>query len=91
MTIGSFLRRVRRAPAEQLDRVAVDPSPSTSASAFASRHGGQDVAVLVTPNNPTALSVIGRPSSNWPTAWRHCCQLVIDESFIEFSCRKPQA
>ena len=74
---------------EQLDRVALDPVTfdlDLDAFAESARRAGSNVAVLVTPNNPTALSV-GRQEI-LELARRlavHQCRLIVDESFIEFS------
>jgi histidinol-phosphate/aromatic aminotransferase/cobyric acid decarboxylase-like protein/NDP-sugar pyrophosphorylase family protein len=74
---------------EQLDRVAVDPITldlDLDAFAASARRAGSNVAVLVTPNNPTALSV-ERPAilELADRLAAHGCRLVVDESFIEFS------
>jgi histidinol-phosphate/aromatic aminotransferase/cobyric acid decarboxylase-like protein/NDP-sugar pyrophosphorylase family protein len=74
---------------EQLDRVALDPVTfelDLDAFAESARRAGSNVAVLVTPNNPTALSVDRQ--SVLELARRlaeHECRLIVDESFIEFS------
>ena len=74
---------------EQLDRVALDPVTlelDLDAFAESARRAGSNVAVLVTPNNPTALSVDRQ--SVLELARRlagHRCRLIVDESFIEFS------
>ena len=74
---------------EQVDRVALNPVTfelDLDAFAESARRAGSTVAVLVTPNNPTALSV-DRPAV-LRLARRlaeHDCRLVVDESFIEFS------
>ncbi len=74
---------------EQVDRVALDPVTfelDLDAFAESARRAGSTVAVLVTPNNPTALSV-DRPAV-LRLARRlaeHDCRLVVDESFIEFA------
>jgi histidinol-phosphate/aromatic aminotransferase/cobyric acid decarboxylase-like protein/NDP-sugar pyrophosphorylase family protein len=74
---------------EQLDRVPLDPvSFELDLDAFAesARRAGSNVAVLVTPNNPTALAV--DRASVLALARRlatHNCRLLVDESFIEFS------
>jgi histidinol-phosphate/aromatic aminotransferase/cobyric acid decarboxylase-like protein/choline kinase len=74
---------------EQLDRVALDPVTfdlDLDAFAESARRAGSDVAVLVTPNNPTALSI--DPQAILKLALRlaeHECRLIVDESFIEFS------
>ncbi len=74
---------------EQLDRVALDPATfdlDLDAFAESARRAGSNAAVLVTPNNPTALSV-GR-GEILELARRlatHECRLIVDESFIEFS------
>jgi histidinol-phosphate/aromatic aminotransferase/cobyric acid decarboxylase-like protein/NDP-sugar pyrophosphorylase family protein len=74
---------------DQLDRVALDAETfdvDLDAFAESARRAGSNVAILVSPNNPTARSVSrrdileldGRLSS-------HGCRLIVDESFIEFS------
>jgi NDP-sugar pyrophosphorylase family protein/phosphatidylserine synthase len=74
---------------EQIDRVALNPVTlelDLDAFAESALRADSDVAVLVTPNNPTALSVdraavlelAGRLAN-------HQCRLIVDESFIEFS------
>ena len=74
---------------DQLDRVPLHPeSFDVDLDTFAesARRAGSDVAILVTPNNPTAravsradiLELNDRLSS-------HGCRLIVDESFIEFS------
>ncbi len=74
---------------EQLDLVALDPVTfelDLDAFAESARRAGSTVAVLVTPNNPTALSV--DRASVLELARRlaqHRCRLIVDESFIEFS------
>jgi histidinol-phosphate/aromatic aminotransferase/cobyric acid decarboxylase-like protein/GTP:adenosylcobinamide-phosphate guanylyltransferase len=74
---------------EQLDRVPLDPVTfelDLDAFAESARRAGSNVAVLVTPNNPTALSV--DRESVLELAGRlaeHGCRLVVDESFIEFA------
>lgn len=74
---------------EQLGRVALDPVTlelDLDAFAESARRAGSNVAVLVTPNNPTALSVDRQ--SVLELARRlaeHRCRLIVDESFIEFS------
>lgn len=74
---------------EQLDRVALDPITfelDLDAFAESARRAGSNAAVLVTPNNPTALSV--ERTDILELARRlaeHQCRLIVDESFIEFS------
>lgn len=74
---------------EQLDIVALDPVTfelDLDAFAESARRAGSNVAVVVTPNNPTALSVDRQ--SVLELAYRlgeHRCRLIVDESFIEFS------
>lgn len=74
---------------EQLDRVALDPvSFELDLDAFveSARRAGSDAAVLVTPNNPTALSVDRQDVLELARRLaEHGCRLVVDESFIEFS------
>ncbi|MEO5842446.1 MAG: aminotransferase class I/II-fold pyridoxal phosphate-dependent enzyme [Acidimicrobiales bacterium] len=72
-----------------LDRVALDSVTfelDVDAFVESARRAGSNVAVLVTPNNPTALSV-DRPTV-LAIARRldeYGCRLIVDESFIEFS------
>ncbi|MGH9077780.1 MAG: aminotransferase class I/II-fold pyridoxal phosphate-dependent enzyme [Acidimicrobiales bacterium] len=73
----------------QLDRVALDPVTfelDLDAFADSAVRVGSNVAVLVTPNNPTALSV-DRVSilALADRLAEHGCRLIVDESFIEFS------
>jgi histidinol-phosphate/aromatic aminotransferase/cobyric acid decarboxylase-like protein/NDP-sugar pyrophosphorylase family protein len=74
---------------EQLDRVALDPVTfelDLDAFAESARQAGSDVAVLVTPNNPTALSVDRQAVLELARRLaEHGCRLIVDESFIEFS------
>lgn len=74
---------------EQLDRVALDPVTfelDLDAFAESARRAGSDVAVLVTPNNPTALSLERQAILNLARRLaEHECRLIVDESFIEFS------
>ena len=63
------------------------PSFQLDVDKFAARiiEAGADIAVVVTPNNPTAMAV---PKSNLIRLAKklagHDCQLIIDESFIDF-------
>ncbi len=74
---------------EQVDRVALDPVTfdlDLDAFAESACRAGSTLAVLVSPNNPTALS-IDRPAV-LRLAGRLAeqnCRLIVDESFIEFS------
>ena len=74
---------------EQLDLVALDPVAfelDLDAFAESARRAGSNVAVLVTPNNPTALSVDRQSVLELAHRLReHGCRLIVDESFIEFS------
>jgi histidinol-phosphate/aromatic aminotransferase/cobyric acid decarboxylase-like protein/NDP-sugar pyrophosphorylase family protein len=74
---------------EQLDRVALDPVTlelDLDAFAASARRAGSNVAVLVTPNNPTALSVDRTAVLELASRLAdHQCRLIVDESFIEFS------
>jgi histidinol-phosphate/aromatic aminotransferase/cobyric acid decarboxylase-like protein len=73
----------------QLNRFPLDPVTfelDVDAFADSAIHSGSNVAVVVTPNNPTALSVdrddvlrLARRLAE------HGCRLVVDESFIEFA------
>ncbi len=73
----------------QLDRVALDPVTlelDLDAFAESARRAGSNVAVLVTPNNPTALSVDRQAVLELARRLgEHRCRLIVDESFIEFS------
>ena len=80
---------------EQLNRFALDPETfeldieAFGDSAIASQ---SKVALIVTPNNPTALSV--SRSDLLQLARRleaHGCKLIVDESFVEFSHVGPAA
>jgi histidinol-phosphate/aromatic aminotransferase/cobyric acid decarboxylase-like protein len=74
---------------EQLDRVALDPVTlelDLDAFAESARRAGSNVAVLVTPNNPTAISVDRTAVLDLASRLAgHRCRLIVDESFIEFS------
>ncbi len=74
---------------EQLDRVALDPVTfdlDLDVFAESARRAGSNVAVLVTPNNPTALSVDRQAVLELARRLaEHGCRLIVDESFIEFS------
>ena len=74
---------------EQLDRVALDPvtfALDPDAFAESARRAGSDFAVLVTPNNPTALSLDRQTILSLARRLaEHDCRLIVDESFIEFS------
>jgi histidinol-phosphate/aromatic aminotransferase/cobyric acid decarboxylase-like protein/NDP-sugar pyrophosphorylase family protein len=74
---------------EQLDRVALDPVTlelDLHAFAQSARRAGSNVVVLVTPNNPTALSVDRQAVLELADRLaEHECRLIVDESFIEFS------
>ena len=73
----------------QLDRVALDPVTfdlDLDAFAESARRAGSNVAVLVTPNNPTALSVDRQAVLELAHRLAgHGCRLIVDESFVEFS------
>ena len=75
--------------ADQLNRFPLDPNTfelDVDAFADSAINSGSNFAVVVTPNNPTALSVdrddllrlAGRLAE-------HNCRLIVDESFLEFS------
>ncbi|MGH9087551.1 MAG: aminotransferase class I/II-fold pyridoxal phosphate-dependent enzyme [Acidimicrobiales bacterium] len=74
---------------DQLDRVALDPVTlklDLETFAESARLAGSDTAVLVTPNNPTALSVDRPAVLGLARRLAECgCRLIVDESFIEFS------
>ena len=74
---------------DQIDRVALDPVTfelDLDAFAESARRAGSNMAVLVTPNNPTALSVDRQAVLELARRLaRHQCRLIVDESFIEFS------
>jgi histidinol-phosphate/aromatic aminotransferase/cobyric acid decarboxylase-like protein len=74
---------------EQIDRVALDPVTfelDLDAFAESARRAGSNVAVLVTPNNPTALSIDRQAVLQLARRLaEHGCRLIVDESFIEFS------
>jgi len=53
---------------------------------------GSNIAVVVTPNNPTALSVDRADILHLARKLeRHGCRLIVDESFVEFSRDGPVA
>ncbi|PZC44158.1 MAG: Histidinol-phosphate/aromatic aminotransferase [Chloroflexi bacterium] len=75
--------------ADGLNRFALDPVTfelDVEAFAESAIAWGSDTAIVVTPNNPTALSVsrddILRLARRLGT---HSCRLIVDESFIEFA------
>ncbi len=74
---------------DQLDRVALDPVTfelDLDEFAESARRAGSNAAVLVTPNNPTALAVgRGEILELARRLAEHQCRLIVDESFIEFS------
>lgn len=74
---------------DQLDRVALDPENfdiDLDLFAESARRAGSNVAILVTPNNPTARSVSRRDILELDDRLSsHGCRLIVDESFIEFS------
>ena len=89
IAVPSFNECENALRSDQLDRVPLHPeSFDVDLDTFAesARRAGSDVAILVTPNNPTAravsradiLKLDDRLSS-------HGCRLIVDESFIEFS------
>lgn len=75
--------------ADQLNRFPLDPDTfelDVDAFADSAIRSGSDFAVVVTPNNPTALSVdrddLLRLAERLA---KHNCRLIVDESFTEFS------
>ena len=74
---------------DQLDRVALDAETfdvDLDVFAESARRAGSNVAILVTPNNPTARSVSRRDVLELDDRLAgHGCRLIVDESFIEFS------
>ena len=74
---------------DQLDRVALDPETfdvDLDVFAESARRAGSNVAILVSPNNPTARSVSRRDILELDDRLSsHGCRLIVDESFIEFS------
>ncbi|HIE84103.1 MAG TPA: aminotransferase class I/II-fold pyridoxal phosphate-dependent enzyme [Dehalococcoidia bacterium] len=74
---------------EKLERFPLDPDTfdlDIDGFAHAAVQWKADTAVIVTPNNPTALSV--KPEELMKLAERlssEGCRLIVDESFIEFS------
>jgi histidinol-phosphate/aromatic aminotransferase/cobyric acid decarboxylase-like protein/CTP:phosphocholine cytidylyltransferase-like protein len=76
-------------PAEGLNRFPLDPATfelDVDAFAESAIAWGSDAAVIVTPNNPTALSVT-RPELHQTLQRLEAanCRLIVDESFIEFA------
>ena len=73
----------------QLNRFPLDPTTfelDVDAFADSAIRSGSNVAVIVTPNNPTALSVDGDDILRLARRLaEHDCRLIVDESFIEFS------
>ncbi len=80
---------------EQLNRFALDPETfelDVKAFGDSAIESQSKVALIVTPNNPTALSV--SRSDLLQLARRlepHGCKLIVDESFVEFSRVGPAA
>ncbi len=76
------------APGE-LNRFALDPATfelDIDAFAESAIRWRSDTAVVVTPNNPTAVSVLPADVLRLARLLEvHDCRLIIDESFIEFS------
>jgi histidinol-phosphate/aromatic aminotransferase/cobyric acid decarboxylase-like protein/NDP-sugar pyrophosphorylase family protein len=74
---------------DQLDRVPLDAeSFDVDLDVFAesARRAGSNVAILVSPNNPTARSVSREDILELDDRLSsHGCRLIVDESFIEFS------
>ncbi len=74
---------------DQLDRVSLDAETfdvDIDAFAESARRAGSNVAILVSPNNPTARSVGRREILELDDRLSsHGCRLIVDESFIEFS------
>ena len=74
---------------EKIDRFPLDPDTfylDINGFASAAIECGADTAVIVNPNNPTAISV--KPQELIKLAerlGRERCRLIVDESFIEFS------
>ena len=74
---------------DQLNRFPLDPVTfelDIDAFAESAIRSRSDVAVVVTPNNPTALSVDRADVLRLARLLaEHDCRLIVDESFIEFS------
>lgn len=74
---------------DQLNRFALDPQTfelDVDAFADSAIQWQSDTAIIVTPNNPTALSVPRDAVIRLAHRLRaHDCRLIVDESFIEFS------
>jgi len=74
---------------DQLNRFPLDPATfELDIDAFAESVIGwkSDTAVIVTPNNPTAISVSQDDVLRLANVLQdHHCRLIVDESFIEFS------
>lgn len=74
---------------DQLDRVPLEAESfdvDLDAFAASARRAGSDVAILVTPNNPTARVVSRADVLDLDERLAdHGCRLIVDESFIEFS------
>ena len=81
--------------ADQLNRVPLEPGAFTlDVDAFAESAIGwqSDTAVIVTPNNPTAVSVSRADVLRLARRLaEHDCRLIVDESFVEFSCAGREA
>jgi histidinol-phosphate/aromatic aminotransferase/cobyric acid decarboxylase-like protein/CTP:phosphocholine cytidylyltransferase-like protein len=95
MPVPSFNEYENTLAPGQLNRFALDPVTfELDVEAFGDSvlHSGSNVALIVSPNNPTALSV-GRDDV-LRLARRlepRGCRLIVDESFIEFSRGGPAA
>lgn len=74
---------------EKLNRFALDPDTfelDVEAFADSAIRWGSDTAIIVTPNNPTALSVSRDDVLKLARRLEvRDCRLIVDESFIEFS------
>ncbi len=92
--VPSFNEYAKAAPAETVVEFALDtPSFQLDVDKFAAEalRCKADVAVVVTPNNPTSLLVpkhdLIRLLAKLAT---HDCMLIVDESFIDFSSNRDQ-
>ena len=74
---------------EKIDRFPLDPDTfylDINGFASAAIECGADTAVIVNPNNPTAISVKSQELIKLAERLgREGCRLIVDESFIEFS------
>ena len=89
IAVPSFNEYEEVVEAHRLNRFALDPETfelDVDAFAEVAIRSNSDIAVVVTPNNPTSISVPReRLRALAEQLSAHDCLLIVDESFIEFS------